>query len=356
MNIATPTKDITGGVAFEPDPAEPLRFLRACPAYEPTPVREIGIAGGAKIAIKDETNRMGLGAFKALGGVYAVARLIMDRCEAVMGRMPRPDEMLGPEVGEVAGLMTFVCASAGNHGMAVAEGARIFGASARIYLAETVPQGFEMRLKAREAEVVRHGKTYEESVEAAISDARETGAILLADGSWPGYVGPPSLVMEGYTVLAEELRQDFERKGQWPTHVYLQAGVGGLAGAIAHMIRNNWSVQPVICVVEPDRAACLAASHKAGRPAHVTGAESNMGRLDCKEPSIVAFAALENACVEYMEVSDEEAAGAARALEGHGITTTPSGAAGYAAILASGLLQASASSYRPLAIVTEGAV
>lgn len=341
---------------FDPDPSEPMRLLGACPAYAPTPVREIEISGGLKVLIKDETGRMGLGAFKALGGVYAVARLIIDRCEAVMGRRPRPEELTGPDVREIAGLMTFVCASAGNHGMAVAEGARIFGARARIYLAETVPQGFEARLKERKAEVVRRGETYEDSVEAAIADARDTGAILLADGSWPGYVGPPSLVMEGYTVLAEELREHFEQSGQWPTHVYLQAGVGGLAGAIAHMIRKTWPVQPCICIVEPDKAVCLAESHKAGQPVSVTGGESNMGRLDCKEPSIVAFAALQRCDADYIAVSDAEAAEAARSLEAHGFTTTPSGAAGFAAVLASQRREEVDSGFRPLVIVTEGAV
>jgi diaminopropionate ammonia-lyase len=101
------------------------------------------------------------------------------------------------------------------------------------------------RLSAKGAEVVRSGAVYEDSIAAAIADAEATGAIHLADGSWPGYTEPPRLVMEGYTVMAEETARDL-RSGEmaWPSHVYLQAGVGGMAAAVAAMIRSNWAVQP----------------------------------------------------------------------------------------------------------------
>jgi diaminopropionate ammonia-lyase len=245
----------------------------------------------------------------------------------------------------------FVCASAGNHGMAVAAGARIFGSKARIFLAKDVPAGFETRLRERQgAEVVRAGDTYEESVEAAKHNAQQTGAILLADGSWPGYVHPPSLVMEGYTAMAEELREHFEAAGQWPSHVFLQAGVGGIAGAITHMIRANWAVQPHIIIVEPDAAPCLLESHKAGKPVAVSGPSSNMGRLDCKEPSIIAHGIMQRCDVDFILVSDAEAAEAAAWLGRHGLATTPSGAAGLAGLVKHGACAL------PLVIVTEGAV
>jgi diaminopropionate ammonia-lyase len=337
--------------AFQPDPARPLALLAACPVYQPTAVLQLAGPDGGPLLVKDETNRMNLGAFKALGGVYAVARLI-DEAWVAAGHAPlQPQDYMKDEVRNFASSMTFVCASAGNHGMAVAAGARIFGAKARIFLAKDVPAGFETRLRERQgAEVVRAGDTYEESVEAAKHNAQQTGAILLADGSWPGYVHPPSLVMEGYTAMAEELREHFEAAGQWPSHVFLQAGVGGIAGAITHMIRANWAVQPHIIIVEPDAAPCLLESHKAGKPVAVSGPSSNMGRLDCKEPSIIAHGIMQRCDVDFILVSDAEAAEAAAWLGRHGLATTPSGAAGLAGLVKHGACAL------PLVIVTEGAV
>ena len=114
-------------------------------------------------------------------------------------------------------------------------------------------------------------------------------AIHLADGSWPGYIDPPRLVMEGYTIMARELYEDFDKLNEWPTHVYLQAGVGGFAAAVAFEIRKSWKVQPKIIVVEPDAAPCLERSVKNGSILTVDGPVSDMGRLDCKTPSLLAF-------------------------------------------------------------------
>ena len=337
--------------AFTPNPASPLALLAACPAYAATPLVAKTGPTGRTMLVKDETRRMNLGAFKALGGVYAVARLIDEAWQGAGNRPLTPEDYMSEEVKAFAATMTFVCASAGNHGMAVAAGARIFGAKARIFLAREVPAGFESRLKeTQNAQVVRAGDTYAQSVDAAKADAAKTGAILLADGSWPGYSHPPLLVMEGYTVIAEELREAFEQSGDWPSHVFLQAGVGGIAGAVTHMIRENWAVQPEIIVVEPNEAPCLTESHAAGYPVQVPGGVSNMGRLDCKEPSLIAFGIFERTGVHFMTVTDAEAQDAAKRLTSQGIATTPSGAAGLAGLKAFGEVE------RPLIIVTEGAV
>lgn len=326
------------------DPAGPLDLLRACPAYIATSLARTAIAG-RDVWVKDETHRMRLGAFKALGGVYAVARLI----EAGLGQQIAPEDFVSEDTKTAASAMTFVCASAGNHGMSVAAGAQLFGVQARIYLAETVDEAFAERLRGRGAEVVRAGETYEESVAAAVDDAARTGAIHLADGSWPGYTEPPSLVMEGYTIIAEEMRDTLRDACTWPDHVYLQAGVGGFAAAIAEMIRRNWDVQPKITVVEPEAAACLKASVAVGEVCTVEGPVSDMGRLDCKTPSMLAFESLRQTANAFETVSEEEAQAAVQAAAEAGFGTTPSGAAGLAAAL-----RGSAKS--PLVILSEGAV
>lgn len=326
------------------DPGRPLNLLKACPAYVASPLTQTDLSG-RRFFIKDETHRMNLGAFKAMGGVYAVARLI----ESHIGRPIAPDAFRSDAVRADAAALTFVCASAGNHGMSVAAGAALFGARSRIFLAETVDEAFATRLRGKGAEVVRAGATYEESVAAAMHNADKTGAIHLADGSWPGYTEPPRLVMEGYTVIAEEMRNTLEQSATWPDHVYLQAGVGGLAAAMAQMIRRNWAVQPQITVVEPDAAPCLRDSIAAGDIVTVTGPVSDMGRLDCKTPSMLAYDILKDTADRFVTVSEEQAADAVGIAAGAGFATTPSGAAGLAAAL-------SETAARPLVILSEGAV
>ncbi len=323
---------------------QPMRMLSMCPAYEVSPLfhKELN---GTSYWLKDESNRMGLGAFKALGGVYAVLQLII-------GDDSGASDISLEKIKEKATNMTFVCASAGNHGMAVAAGARIFGAKARIHLSATVPADFTQRLKEKGAQVIHSGENYEESVQAAIEDAETNGFIHLADGSWPGYIEAPRLVMEGYTVIAEEMRQVFEENSQWPTHVFLQAGVGGLAAAITYMIRQNWQIQPVIIVVEPDFAPCLKESKNAGEVVTVDGPDSNMGRLDCKTASMLAFEILNAGADHFVTVSDEMATQAADEITASDTPTTPSGAAGYAALKAFDLPE----NANPLVIISEGQV
>lgn len=323
------------------DATKPLALLSACPAYTQSPL-EMRDFQGRSILIKDETDRMHLGAFKALGGVYAVAKLIEQR----VGQPLAPEAFLDPSVRQIAQEMTFICASAGNHGMAVAAGARLFGANARIHLAQTVPEDFARRLQGKGADVVRSGEDYEASIAAAISDADDSDAIHLADGSWPGYTEPPRLVMEGYTVIAEEMRSTLEASGEWPSHVYLQAGVGGFAAGIAYMIRENWTVQPKIIVVEPDAAPCLRDSVRAGEIVTVAGPVSNMGRLDCKTPSMLALEILKRCADDWVTISDGQALDAVDDARTLGYSTTPSGAAGFAACMMD-------KSERPLVIISE---
>ncbi len=348
--------DSTKGPHFAPNPLRPLKLLAACPAYSETPLREIHHVGAWVLLGKDESQRLGLGSFKALGGVYAVAKMLANAWMNEGHTELKPDEYLDQSFRSFANTLTFVCASAGNHGMAVAAGAQIFGAKARVHLATSVPEYFTQQLQEKAATVIRSGDTYEASVAAAVADADANKAKLLTDGSWPGNTEAPLLVMEGYTVIAEELRKRFEFTNTWPTHVFLQAGVGGLAAATAYMIRSNWAAQPEIIIVEPDAAPCLKQSHLAGRLVTVTGPESIMRRLDCKQPSIVALEVLNRVADRFVTISDTEAIDAVAIAQKAGINSTPSGVAGLAALLNAerlGLkLDATA---RPLVVFSEAA-
>lgn len=315
------------------------RLLALCPAHAPTPLRDCPAlatrAGVAKLHVKDERGRMGLGSFKALGAAHAIAR---QAAAAVQG--DRWDRALTDR--------SYVTASAGNHGLSVAAAARLFGARAIIYLAETVPQAFAARLEAKGAKVMREGATYEDSMAAAERAARAQGWTLLSDSSWPGYTELPLLVMEGYLQLADEAADQIDAP---PSHILLQAGVGGMAAAVAALARARWGDAPQIIVVEPAAAPALIDSIRAGHLVDSTGPVSNMGRLDCKTASMIALKGLSRDADLFVTISDDEAATGAAILADHGLATTPSGGAGLSALLAGLDLGSQA---RVLAILSEG--
>ena len=345
--------------AFLSTPARPLSLLASCPAHQATPLVEAGTLatrlGLGALLLKDESRRMGLGSFKALGGAFAVAQMLREGANDALGRDVAGEDLVNDELRAWAAGKTFITASAGNHGLSVATGARLFGAGAVIVLSANVPEDFARRIEALGASVAWVEGSYEDSVAFAAAEAERQGWQHLADGSWPGYTQPPALVLEGYTVLAEECRQAFASSGDWPSHVLLQAGVGGLAAAVAAHIRDHWAVQPTIAVVEPDAAPCLMASARAGRLTRAEGPLSNMGRLDCKDASLIAFEALMQDADFFVTVSDQAAEETARALSNLGYPTTPSGAAGVAALRHAAALGIDGGS-RCLAIISEQAV
>jgi len=323
------------------DPRDVSRLLALCPAHKPTPLlsapalaQQIGVA---RLDIKDERDRMGLGSFKALGAAYAIAREAEqavqngDWTKALVGR-------------------SFIAASAGNHGLSVAAGAQLFGAKAVIYLADSVPEAFAARLRSKGADVVRAGAIYEESMDAAEAAAQVGQGTLLSDSTWPGYTDLPMAVMEGYLQLAAETVDQIDAV---PTHILLQAGVGGFATAVAAHARLAWGDDPVIIVVEPDAAPALYESIAAGQIVTTEGPVSDMGRLDCKTPSMVALAGLARDADVFMTISEDEAAHGVDVLIKHDMTTTPSGGAGLAAALTGRI--SFGPDARVLAILSEGA-
>jgi diaminopropionate ammonia-lyase len=323
------------------DATDVAALLTKCPTHAPTPLRDLpDLAkhiGVARIYLKDERGRMGLGSFKALGAAYAIARNATEHV--------KDNNWNRALAGKV-----FITASAGNHGLSVAAGARLFGAKAIIYLAQTVPEAFADRLRAIGAEVARAGATYEDSMDAAKVSADAGHGILLSDSSWPGYTTLPLRVMEGYLQLAAEAADQIDEP---PTHIILQAGVGGLAAAVAAYARAIWGDAPTIVVVEPDAAPALIASMRAQQVVTTTGPVSSMGRLDCKTPSMIALAGLARDADIFVTISEQEAAEAVTILAAHGITTTPSGGAGISAIL--GGLPDLGPNARVMAIISEGA-
>ena len=320
------------------DAAAPAALLARCPVAKVTPLVDAAglakLAGVASVHVKDERDRMGLGSFKALGAAYVIAH----DAAAIGG-----DDLSGVLAGR-----TYVSASAGNHGLSVAAGAKVFGAKAVIYLAEAVPESFAVRLRDMGADVVRAGTNYAQSMETAMADGDANGWTLLSDTSWEEYYEVSHRLMEGYCVLMDEV---FAQMPAAPTHILLQAGVGGLAGAAAAMARAEWGDAPQIIVVEPKFAPALIESIKAGHCVLADGPTSEMGRLDCKEPSLIALKGLATDADVFVTISEDEAQAAMPVLAAHNLACSTSGGAGLAAMLAGLDLPADA---RVLAVLSEG--
>ncbi|NNM75198.1 diaminopropionate ammonia-lyase [Enterovirga aerilata] len=293
------------------------RFLARHPEHGPTPLvplpglaRELGVAD---ILVKDEGQRLGLGSFKALGGAYAVARLALEEAGRALGRDVPLEDLDRPEVRAVVAGLTFGCATDGNHGRSVAWGARLVGAASAIFVHGGVSDERVSAIARYGARTVRVPGTYDDSVAEAARVCAEKGWIVVSDTSWEGYERVPGLVMQGYTAIVREaLRQMPEP----PTHVFIQAGVGGVAASLAgHFALLLGEGRPALTVVEPARAACIFETARAGHPVGVSRREPTvMAMLECYEPSPLAWRVLSRAADAFMTVEDEDAVRAMRRL------------------------------------------
>ncbi|MDA9420829.1 diaminopropionate ammonia-lyase [Bradyrhizobium sp. CCBAU 53380] len=286
------------------------RLLRHRAGHRETPLvslpglaREIGVAA---IHIKDEGHRLGLGSFKALGGSYAVIRLVLEEATRRLGRAVDVSELQTPDVMAVARALTVSCATDGNHGRSVALGARLVGAKCAIFVHSGVSDERINAIARFGAQMIRVNGNYDDSVAEASRVGAEKGWITVSDTSWQGYERIPGLVMQGYTaLLSEALRQ----LAKIPTHVFVQAGVGGIAAAVAgHLSLLFGNNRPFFTVVDPSRAACLFESARAGRLVKVPhGRPTVMAMLECYEPSLVAWRILSRAADAFMTVDEEDA-------------------------------------------------
>jgi len=314
------------------------------PGYAATPLRSLdrlaetlGLAG---IYYKDEGDRFGLGSFKALGGAYAVLRLLVREISEKRGEAVDAAAVRTGSYREMAHTITVVTATDGNHGRSVAWGAQRFGARCIIYIHANVSEGRKAAMEALGAEVIRIEGDYDESVRRASADADKNGWFVVSDTSYEGYLELPRLVMAGYTVMAAETRGQMP-SGTAPSHVFLQGGVGGLAAAVAS---DLWSAmgetRPRFVVVEPERADCLYQSAVNGRPTAVTIAEETiMAGLSCGEVSELAWQILRRGTDDFLTIPDDLIAPAMRGLAAADYSTRPvvageSAVAGLAALIA----------------------
>lgn len=318
------------------------RHLAQRAGHAPTPLHALpGLAAALGIGglfIKDEGQRLGLGSFKALGGAYAVIRLVLDAAAAKLGRTLDDSDINDPAVRAIAAGMTFACATDGNHGRSVAQGAQLVGARSVVFVHGGVSDERVAAIARFGAEMVRVAGTYDDSIVEAARVAKERGWTVVSDTSWDGYEHIPGLVMQGYTAIA---REAFDQLPERPSHVFVQAGVGGIAAALAaQMLAQFGAERPFFTVVEPELAACVFASARQGRPVKIAhGAPTVMAMLECYDPSPLAMRVLYRAADAFLTATDSDAVEAmnrlARPVSGDpAIVAGESGSAGLAGLLA----------------------
>lgn len=316
--------------------ADPLRVHRHLPGYAPTPLRSLpGLAarfGLASLHLKDESNRLGLPAYKVLGAAWATVRVLEERWPAVRGWSDLADlrrRLTGSR-------LRLVTATDGNHGRGVARVARWLGFGAEVYVPVGTAAARIAGIESEGARVVVVEGTYDATVAAAAGVSGDD-VLLIQDHGWPGYEEIPALVAEGYETIFTEVADARVRDGiPAPDVVLVQVGVGTLASAVvAHFRRAPYAAALRLVGVEPTGAACALRSIEAGQPVLLeVGADASiMAGLNCGAPSSAAWPALRDGMDAFVAVDDEQARIALRLLAAEGITSGESGAAGLAGLL-----------------------
>ncbi len=297
--------------------------ITAWPGYAVTPLCSLSglahSAGVASIHYKDEGSRFGLGSFKALGGAYAVARLLCRELGQRLGRSVSHTQLQSePALRQACADITVTCATDGNHGRSVAWGAQMLGCRCVIYIHATVSEGRKEAIARYGAQVVRTSGNYDDAVQQADRDARANGWFVISDTSYPGYMDIPRDVMQGYQLMVHEAVSALP---QWPTHVFVQAGVGGFAAAVcAYFWERDNAQRPVFVVVEPERADCLLQSARAGAVVAVKGdLDTLMAGLACGEVSLLAWDFLATGANAFCTIPD------AAAVDGMRLLASPQG-------------------------------
>ena len=252
--------------------------------YKPTPlVNLIKLSNKLKlnnIFYKDESKRFHLKSFKALGGAYAVEKTTQGNKNIIVAT-----------------------ATAGNHGRSVAWGAQRLGLKCKIFISEYVSEARANSMRKLDAEVIRVNGNYEKSLERCISESNKNGWEIVQDVAWENYEYVPKLTMAGYSVMIKEISNQTD---QYITHVFLQAGVGGMASGAIAGIAKYFKRIPKIIIVEPENADCVLKSVENGSLQKVNiKKESIMGGMSCGEVSLVPWKILKESVNTCTSVTDE---------------------------------------------------
>ncbi|MCX5444169.1 MULTISPECIES: diaminopropionate ammonia-lyase [Streptomyces] len=331
-----------------PAPSEVHGFHASLPGYAPTPLTELpSLAEELKVGrvfVKDESCRLGLPAFKALGASWAVHRTLAERSglaereglaerSGIAERLGIADRAGSQEAG---GPVTLVTATDGNHGRAVARMARLLGQRAHVFVPEGVHPAATAAIAAEEARVTEVAGNYDEAVrQAADVVAATPAAVLIQDTAWPGYERIPGWIVEGYATLFAEIDTQLAAvDAGLPDLVAVPVGVGSLAQAAVTHYRSRPAGAAALLSVEPDSAAGVLASLTRQAPVTVTTGVTTMTGLNCGTPSTLAWPYLRDGLDAAIAVTDADSARAADDLAALGVPSGPCGAASLAGVRA----------------------
>ena len=323
-------------------------FHESFPQYTTTPLtrldRMAAYLGLKEVYVKDESYRFGLNAFKVLGGSFAMARYIADETGRDVSELPY-SVLTSDKLREEFGQATFFTATDGNHGRGVAWAAGRLGQKAVVHMPKGSTQTRLENIAKEGAQVDIQEMNYDDCVRLAAKEADETErGVIVQDTAWDGYEEIPSWIMQGYGTMAMEAGEQLKDYGcDRPTHVFVQAGVGSLAGAVVGYFTNLYPDNPpTFVVVEADVAACLykGAAAGDGDPRIVDGdMQTIMAGLACGEPNTISWDILKNHVKVFIAAPDWVAASGMRMLAAPikgdtPVTSGESGAAPFGALAA----------------------
>lgn len=284
---------------------ETCRYHRSFREYSRTPLSSLDAYakkhGVGAVYVKDESCRFGLNAFKVLGGSYAIGRTLAERFSIPLNELTF---YRLAEYGEEIKKLTFITATDGNHGRGVAWTASRLGASSVVYMPKGSAKERLENIRKAGADASITELNYDDAVRKAWADAQQNGWIHVQDTSWEGYDVIPGWIMQGYTTIGKEVVSQLnETEEGLPTHIFLQAGVGAMAGAISAFFMNaaGNGPKPIITIVEPDAADCFFRTAEAndGLLHPVTGDMNTcMAGLACGEPCPKGWEIL-NSCADF---------------------------------------------------------
>ena len=284
-------------------------FHRTFPQYKETPLQDLRHMarnlGVGRIAVKDESWRFGLNSFKVLGGAFAMAKYLAREMGMEITELPY-SVLKSEEFRKKLGSAVFISATDGNHGRGVAWTARELGQRCIILMPKGTSQSRVDNIRALGAEVTVEDLNYDECVRKAASLAKEyRHGVIVQDTSWEGYEDIPLWIMQGYAVMADEAS---EQLGERPTHVFVQAGVGAMAGACVGYFASLYPDNPPkMIVVEPNKADCMFRGAKKGDGTKeiVTGEmDSIMAGLACGEPCEIGWDLFKNHATGFISADD----------------------------------------------------
>lgn len=308
--------------------------------YSPTPLvplADIASACGlGMIYAKDEGGRFQTGSFKSLGAPFAVCEILREVAAAHAGRHVYAEEIVQGIHKHAVAAVTIATASDGNHGVAVAWAARMFGCRSIVYMHGGVSEGRAQMIRDLGGVVLRCQGNYDESVRRCAADAATSGWPLVQDVSWDGYEQVPRWIYQGYTVLAGEIAEQLN--GVPPTHVLINTGVGGFASAVCGHLWELWQDRrPRFITVEPTLADCVLRSGRAGELQVVPGdLDTIQAGLGCGEVASIAWDLLKSGTNDFVAVPDEVVGPTMRLLAGNSppVIAGESAVAGLAVLVA----------------------